>query len=195
MSDLLFDVPWWLPTLLGIIGISLAVSGNRRQNERTRAWGLGVIALAVSWALLSYLVDTDKEKCQKLTKQFVQSVVAQDWTTFDNSLDNKVSFRFAGSAWSIVGKDTLDQALRADIAHVGVQSARITAIDAHEDSGTITVHISVWSTQHSTMDQPLSSEWELDWHKPQTKFLLTQIRALRVSNLTSEDIKSSLPVR
>src|SRR6476646_3624043 len=111
MSDLLFDVPWWLPSLLGIIGISLAISGNRRQNERTRAWGLGVIALAVSWALLSYLVDTDKEKCQKLTRQFVQSVVAQDWTTFDNSLDPNVSFRFAGTTWSIVGKDTLDQAL------------------------------------------------------------------------------------
>jgi len=195
MSDLLFDVPWWLPSLLGIIGISLAISGNRRQNERTRAWGLGVIALAVSWALLSFLVDTDKEKCQKLTKQFVQSVVARDWTTFDNSLDPNVSFRFAGTAWSIVGKDTLDQALRADISHVGVQSARITGIDARQDSGTITVHISVWSTQHSTMDQALNSEWELDWHKPQTKFLLTQIRALRVANLTPEDIKSSLPVR
>jgi hypothetical protein len=195
MSDLLFDVPWWLPTLVGIVGISVWVSGNRRQDQKVRTWGLGVFAVAIGWAVLSYLVDTDKEKCQKLTRQFVQSVVAQDWNTFDNLLDPNVSFRFAGSAWSIVGKDTLDNALRADMTRVGVMSARVTGIHAHESEGTITVHIAVWSTQKATMDQPIDSEWEFDWQKSGGNFLLHEIRAVRVRNLTMEDIRQALPVR
>ena len=195
MNDLLFEVPWWLPTLVGVIGISVAVSGNRRQDDRVRGWGLAVIAVAVGWALMSYLVDTDKEKCMKLTRQFVESVVAQDWKTFDDLLDQNVAFRFKDSPWSIVGKDTLDNALRADIAHIGVQSARITGNEAHQESGTVTVHISVWSIQKSTMDQPLNSEWELDWQKSGGKFLLREIRAIRVANLTADQIRGSLPVR
>ena len=110
MNDLLFDVPWWLPTLVAIVGISLAVSGNRRQNDSVRNRGLIIIGAAVVWAAISILVDTDKEKCQKWTKQFVQSVVARDWPTFDGLLDPNVSFRFAKSPWSIVGRDTLDNA-------------------------------------------------------------------------------------
>jgi len=195
MNDLLFDVPWWLPTLVGVIGISVAVSGNRRQDEKVRGWGLAVIAVAVGWTVMSYLVDTDKEKCTKLTKQFVQSVVAQDWKTFDDLLDQNVAFRFEGSAWSIVGKDTLDNALRADISHIGVQSARITGNEARQEAGTVTVHISVWSTQKSTMDQPLNSEWELDWQKSAGSFHLREIRAIRVANLSADEIRGSLPVK
>jgi hypothetical protein len=195
MDDLLFDVPWWLPTLVGIVGVSVWVSGNRRQNERVRSWGLMVIVAAVGWAVVSYVVDTGKEKCQKLTKEFVQSVVKQDWETFDGSLDVNVAFRFAGSAWSIVGKDTLDNTLRADMGRIGVMSARVTGMDAKEEAGTITVRIVVWSTQKATMEQPLNSEWELDWRKSGGKFLLREIRAIRVSNLTSEDIRGALPLK
>jgi hypothetical protein len=144
---------------------------------------------------MSYLVDTDKEKCTKLTKQFVQSVVAQDWKTFDDLLDQNVAFRFEGSAWSIVGKDTLDNALRADISPIGVQSARITGNEARQEAGTVTVHISVWSTQKSTMDQPLNSEWELDWQKSAGSFHLREIRAIRVANLSADEIRGSLPVK
>ncbi len=195
MNDLLFAVPWWIPTLLGVIGVSVAVSGNRRQNERVRGWGLAVIGVAVGWAVMSYLVDTDKEKCTKLTKQFVQSVVTQDWKTFDNLLDANVAFRFEGSAWSIVGKDTLDNALRADIGHVGVESARITGSEARQEAGAVTVHISVWSVQKSTMEQAINSEWEMDWQKSGGRFLLREIRAVRVANLSADQIRGSLPVR
>jgi hypothetical protein len=195
MSDLLFDVPWWLVGLLLIVGMSVFVSGNRRQNPRIRESGAGLILLAVIWGAVSYLVDTDKEKCQKQSKQFVQSVVAQDWVTFDNLLDTDVAFRFSGSPWSIVGKDTLDHALRTDIHQIGVESARVSGIDAKQELGTVTVHLSVWSTQKSTMDQPLNSEWEFDWQKQADKWLLHEVRALRVANLSSEQIRASLPVR
>ena len=34
-----------------------------------------------------------------------------------------------------MGKDTLDNALRADINHIGVESARITGNDARQEAG------------------------------------------------------------
>ncbi|HEY8747975.1 MAG TPA: hypothetical protein VIM11_08375 [Tepidisphaeraceae bacterium] len=195
MSDLLFDVPWWLPTLLAIVGISIAVSGNRRQNDSLRNRGLGLILLAIAWVTLSVLVDTDKEKCQKQTRQFVKSVVDRNWQTFDSLLDADVAFRFEGSPWSIVGRDALDNALKADINHISVDSASITSMSAHEESGTIAVHIVVWSTQKSTMGEPLNSEWKLSWQRFAGKYLLHEIRAIRVANLTPEQVQGSLPVR
>jgi hypothetical protein len=195
MSDLLFDVPWYLPTLLAIVGISIAVSGNRRQDDRIRNRGLALLLAAIGWVTLSVLVDTDKEKCQRQTRQFVQSVVDRNWATFDSLLDPDVAFRFKDSAWSIVGRDALDNALKADMNHIGIGSAHITGIDARQDAGTITVHIVVWSTQKSTMDEPLNSEWEMDWQRFAGKYLLHEIRAIRVSNLTAEQIQGALPVR
>ena len=35
----------------------------------------GLVLLAIVWALVSYFVDTDKEKVEKGTRQFVQTAV------------------------------------------------------------------------------------------------------------------------
>ena len=43
-GDLLFSVPWYLPTVTAIIGLALLVNGNRRQNARLRNIG-GLVML------------------------------------------------------------------------------------------------------------------------------------------------------
>lgn len=195
MSDLLFDVPWWIPVVLVITGISLWVSGNRRQDRRLRDGGTGVLLLAVGWAATSYLVDTANETCQKQTRQFVQAVVERKWKTFDELMDPDVRFAFAGSSWRIVGRQTLDEAVRADIEHIGLESAHLTGVKARQDAGTVTVEATVWSTQKSTMGQPLDSDWEFDWQRNGGRWLLREIRAVRVSHVSPEEIRGSLPVR
>jgi len=195
MSDLLFDVPWWIPVVLVITGISLWVSGNRRQERRLRDGGAGVLVLAVGWAAMSYLVDTAKETCQKQTRQFVQAVVDRKWSTFDRLLDPDVRFAFTGSSWRIVGRDTLSQAVQADIGHIGLKTAHPAGVRATQDAGTVTVRTTVWSTQDSTMGQPLDSDWEFDWQQVGGKWLLHEIRAMRVSHVSPEEIRGSLPVR
>jgi hypothetical protein len=154
-----------------------------------------LLALAVGWSVMSYLVDTNKEKCQKQTRQFVQAVVDRDWMVFDALLDPEVDFRFKDSSWSIVGRDALDNALKADMGHIGLKTAHITHMVASESTGTVTVAITVWSTQTSTMEQPLDSEWEMDWERNGGRWLLHEVRAIRVSQMTPDEIRAALPAR
>jgi hypothetical protein len=195
MTDLLFDVPWWIPTILTVVGIALMVSGNRRQINQTRNAGLGLIALAVGWSVMSYLVDTPKEKCQHQTRLFVQSVVDRDWNTFTTLLAPDVEFQFKGSNWQIEGRDMLENAVKTDVEHIGLKSVHISDMQTAQDAGSITITIAVWSNQTSTMERPLDSDWEMEWRQSGDRWLLQNIRAIRVANLSADQIRTSLPVR
>ena len=192
MRDLLFDVPWWLPTILAIIGLALHARGHRRPNRRLREAGAAVVLLAVVWALVSYLVDTPKEICRKQTRELVRSVVARDWKTFDDLLSSSVRFVFTGSSWRIEGHDTLSSAIKADIEQIDLKSATITAINAAEADAAVTVTITVWSNQDFTLDRPIDSEWEMEWRQVGSAWKLQEIRALRVAGVKAEQVRGSL---
>jgi len=194
MIDLLFDVPWWIPTLLAVVGLALLVSGNRRQDDRTRNGGFSLIAIAIGWSIMSYLVDTPKETCQKQTRQFVQSVIDRQWSTFDGLLDPSATFEMPGTDLKLEGRETIDQAIKPDVQYVGVKSAHITDMKAADAVGNIRITMTVWSTQEKTMDQPLDSDWEFDWRKSDGRWLLYDIRCLRISNVTADEARNSLPV-
>jgi len=193
MRDLLFDVPWWLPTLLAIIGIALLVSGNRRQKPRMREAGFALLGVAIAWAVVSYLVDTPKEICIKNTRRLVQSAVERNWSTFDGLMDRGVDFRFSGSSWEIKGRDALDAAFRADMNKIGLKSAHITHTEASENGETITVTMKVWSVQDITLDRPVDSAWQLDWRQSGGRWYLHEIRAVEVSGMAPEQVRDALP--
>jgi len=195
MNDLLFDVPWWIPTLLGLIGVALLVSGNRRQQAHTRRAGAAVLLIAVTWAVVSYLVDTPKEKCEKLTRRFVQSVVDRDWKTFDSVMEPEVSFQFTGGSWQISGRDDLDQSVRSAADRVGLKSATITSSEASQTGDTVTIAIKVWTRQDFSLDEPISSQWELDWRQTNGQWLLHEIKAVEVSGATPEQVQQGLHSR
>jgi hypothetical protein len=194
MRDLLFSVPWWLPTIIAIAGLALFVSGNRRQHDGLRKAGAGVMLFALAWAVVSYLVETPKEICQKQTRQFVQSVVDRNWKQFDGLMDPNVGFRFEGSSWQIDGRETLSSAVKADVEQIGLKSATITDMKAGENGDTVAVTIKLWSNQDFTMERPLDSEWEFDWTKSDGRWLLHQVRALRISGLEPQQIRGTLKV-
>src|SRR5437868_997147 len=87
MTNLLFDTPWWLPTLLAGVGIVLFWNGNRRQETRLRNIGMALMGAAVLVCAISYLVDTDLEKCVKQSKQLAHDVEKQDWAGMKSMLD------------------------------------------------------------------------------------------------------------
>src|SRR5438309_10235889 len=96
MSDLLFDVPWWIPTLVAFLGIFGFWNGNNRQQSRLRNAGSALVLLAVAWFALSYFVDTDKEKCEKGTVKLVDDVTKGQWSQFQAKLAPEVVFRVQG---------------------------------------------------------------------------------------------------
>ena len=192
MRDLLFAVPWYLPTVLGIIGLAIFVSGNRRQHPPARMAGLVVIVLAIGWAVMSYLVDTPKEICEKNSRRLVQSVVDRDWKTFGELLAPDAAFKFAGTQWQIAGKEDLTNRVKASVEPIGLKSASVTDAVAKESGSTITVSIKVFSTQEISLDRPIDSQWELDWQESGGRWLLHEIRAIQVTGVTPDQVRGGL---
>lgn len=195
MRDLLFSVPWWIPTVLVIAGVALLVSGNRRQNVRVRTSGFALIALAVAWSVISYLVDTPREIAQKQTRQFVQSVVDRNWNTFDALMAPDADFTFAGSSWRLAPRQAIDDAVRPDVNQIGLHGAHVSDMKATESGDAVVIHATVWSEQDFSMGRPLDSEWEFEWRPNGGRWLLHEIRAIRVANVSPEEVRGSLRKR
>ena len=137
MADLLFDTPYWLLGLLVLLGVGLFISGNSRQEARVRTAGLGAIALAVLLVLLSYFIDTDKEKVAKQTRELVTAVQKRDRATLDRLLHPRASM-----LW-MTKPDIIDKAVwAADQYHldnIGVSSIDTTQPNPTEIETQITV--------------------------------------------------------
>src|SRR6185437_7340760 len=124
MNDLLFDVPWWLPTLLALIGIAMFINGNKSQIIKIRNAGAGLILLAIAWALLSYFVDTDKEKVERGTRQFVQEVVDGNWPKFQSTLTPTAIVTSSGHT-HVTGADLITLFAKTSAETIKLKSARV----------------------------------------------------------------------
>lgn len=191
MRDLLFSVPWYLPTVLAIIGLAVFVSGNRRQKPQVRAAGFALIGLAIVWAVVSFLVETPKEICERQTRQYVRSVVDRDWATFNKLMEPDVRFT-DGSNWQIDGRDTWAQDVKSGADQIGLKGASITSLTVEEAGATVTTKITAYSTQDVTMDRPVDSEWSFEWHNLSGRWLLHQLKPLRVSGASLDQVRGML---
>src|SRR4051812_12349549 len=114
MANLLFDTPWWLPTLLVGVGIVLFWNGNRRQETKLRNIGLLLVAAAAGMMAVSYLVDTPLEKAVKQTKLLVNSVETSDWTAMRSILGANTQLSVLGGPAVYESRDEIvDAAKRA----------------------------------------------------------------------------------
>lgn len=191
MRDLLFSVPWYLPTLLAIVGLAVFVSGNRRQNPRVRTTGFALIGVAILWAVVSYLVETPKEICERQTRQYVRSVVERDWTTFNKLMEPDVRFT-DGSNWQINGRQTWADDVKTGADQIGLKGASITSLNVEESGAIVITTITVYSTQELAMDRPVDSEWQLEWRNSGGQWLLHELKPLRVSGTSLDQVRANL---
>lgn len=191
MRDLLFNVPWYLPALLAIVGLAVFVSGNRRQKPPVRTSGVALISLAILWAVVSYLVDTPKEICERQTREYVRAVVDRNWKVFDRLMEPDVKFT-DGSSWQIPGRDQWAEDVKSGADQIGLKSAVITDLKVAESGNAITTSIRVYSSQDVTMDRPVDSDWELEWRPTGDHWLLHELRAVRVSGTSLDQVRGML---
>jgi hypothetical protein len=192
MTDLIFDTPWWLPTLIALVGVILFVRGNRRQQVNVRTAGVSVIGLAFLLAAVSYFVDTDKEKVQKRTRQLVQSVEKGDWKVFESLLEPQATLTASGLPWYVDRAEIVGGA-RSAADRVGLKGVSIASMKTERDGEKITSHIKVFSVQDETAGRPLDSEWEFDWLNAGQGWQVSQIREIAIHNLRPEQVQRELP--
>ena len=193
MSDLLFDVPWWLPALLAVIGLTLMLRGNARQKPKVRTAGLGVFALAVGWFLLSCFVDTDKEKAQKGTKALLQSVVEGNWTKFQSMLVPQAAVTVQGNPTGVVGADEVTQMAKTGAESIHLTGASVRSAEAEQDGSYILVKAQIVSIEEFPQAPTMPSTWQFTWEPTAVGWRVKEIRLVKLGELRGEDLQQVMP--
>jgi hypothetical protein len=189
MYDLIFSTPWWLPTFICGVGIVLFITGNNRQETRLRNAGTAIFLIGIALALISYLVETPKEKVERHTHELIARVVAEKWSAIQSLLDPRITFA------RLHGPSELTHAMELAQEQVHVTSAHITSMRVNVLPGQISDTIDVLSFQQATLDRPIVSGWRLAW-VPTTSnkdWKLIQIECLGAGQITAEQIESRIP--
>jgi hypothetical protein len=193
VSRLLFDAPWWLPTLLAFLGIALFWNGNRRQESKVRNAGLLFVLAAVLVLAVSHFVDTDLEKATKQSKDLVYAVEKRDWTTLGTILDPLTSltvldsFQLYGTRPQIV-----DAAQRAVDEH-GLKNVRILSVTPEQTDTLINITMTIMSEQQATGGRPITTTWQFEWQQSGDTWALVRIINLSIGNLRGDQAARQFP--
>ena len=191
MSDLLFNTPWWLPTVIVAAGVALWVNGNNRSLDSLKRLGLGIAGVGLLLAIVSYFVDTDREKVTDQSSRLVQSVVSQDWATVESLLHPKVIVSVGGSRFA-VNRDAVMELTKRRTGEIGVRSAFITSNVPERRPPMLTSSLRVFAELDKLAGQQVPSDWQIDWEKSEGRWVATELRAVRLGNASGEDAKSQL---
>jgi len=153
----IYETPWWLPTGIALLGVILFVTGNNRLEKKLRLAGIVVIALAVILAVVSFLLDSDREKVVKRTNALVQSVEARDWNRMATYLHPNVAVSV------FAGRDQVVNGTRRAAEYSDLRQARVVSMDATVlPDQIIRVTMRVNGT---TRDGSLPTDWTLEWEE------------------------------
>jgi hypothetical protein len=194
MNDLLFDTPWWLLALIAIVGIVLSVSGNRRGNGKVMKAGMGVILLAIVLGLVSFLVETPKERALSQSRKLINSFEKQDWKAFESVLPPNVTVSLLNSPDTIYSnRDKLVAGARNAQEQYHFQSMHVLSISADQADTLITVDMELISTQDFTMGRPITSALRFEWQEAADGWALERIIALKIANVPVDQVKPMFP--
>jgi hypothetical protein len=195
MSDLLFDVPWWIPTLVAFLGIFVFWNGNNRQQTRLRNAGSALVLLAVAWLALNYFVDTDKEKCEKGTVKLVDDVTKGQWSQFQAKLAPDVVFRVQGGNSYADGSEPVTTYAKAGATAISLESAYVQSSHAEQTGTIITVTANIFSTQSAASSPPtMNSSFQFDWELLNEGWKVREIRIMQIGNTKARDIESFMHI-
>ena len=187
MSDLIFSAPWWLLGSLVIVGCVLFWSGNNRQQKGPKQVGIGLVALAIVLFVVSFLVETDKEKVTRHTKDLVKAVQARDWKSFGDLMEDDVTLGTPNGT-IFANRDALLAGAKADTDSYQLNnvSARVTGVE--QDATGITVDIDASSEQAASMGYAVPSSWKLLWDRDGKEWRLHEVQCLRIGNERTDQI-------
>lgn len=169
MWNFIAETPWWLPTGLALVGVALFWNGNNRQEAKVKYAGLVLLCLGILIGAVSFVLDSDRERVAKNTKQIVSATGRRDWATVEKLLHPKVRV----IAW--VGKDELIKGAKEYAERYNLKDARTTSLQVPEPiRNTTTANVQVVSNMIEMSN--FITNWELEWEKTEQGWLLREIR-------------------
>jgi hypothetical protein len=185
--DWLFDTPWWLPTAGVAGGLVMLYMGNQRQDKKLKLGGASVLLVGVLIALISYLVDTDKEKAVKHTRAIVAAVDKADWAKLKSLIDSDTTFGPLKGAGAFVG------VVQHEAETYGLKSVHILSMETEQNDTLISTSFKAFSIQDFTNGQPVTSTWKFSYQKSADGWFLTTIECVEVGGQTWDKIAGRVP--
>jgi len=163
----IYETPWWLPTGIALLGVILFVTGNNRVEKRLRLGGIIIIALAVVLAVVSFFLDSDREKVVKRTYGLVESVEARDWNRMGTYLHQDVAIV------TYTGRDAVVAAARNAAEFSDLRQVRVVSLDAAvlpDDTIRATLRVNT-----NLRDGVGLTDWVLEWEKTDAGWVVRNI--------------------
>lgn len=195
MRELLFETPWWLPTVIFLAGAGLFIAGNNRRRFRLRTAGAGVVILAAVLVGVSYFVDTPAEKCLKNTRELIAAFQKKDWATFESLLDPRASVAINSSITLYSNRADIVQAARRAQEMYQFTTARVLGAEAVQQDSLISVTLTLFTDQRATMGRPFTSTWRFEWQDFGKGWTLWRITALRIADRPAEQLRPQFPAK
>jgi hypothetical protein len=192
MTDLLFDTPWWLPTLLIVLGIVLFVTGNNRRETGIRGAGIVAVLLAAALILLSVFVQTDREKAESGSRALVAAAVARDWGVFERLLDERASVSVLGAGTVAANRRDIIAVATDGSQRFGLKAAHITSLVAKRQQSEVMVTMDVL-TEQTMYPYPLPSTWQLEWVHTADGMRVFRVTNLKIGNQTGKAAEADFP--
>jgi len=143
---------------------------HRQQSsgKETETGGIVVIALAVILAVVSFLLDSDREKVVKRTNALVQSVEARDWNRMATYLHPNVAVSV------FAGRDQGGQRHAPGAEYSDLRQARVVSMDATVLPDQI---IRVTMRVNGTTRDGLAfrTDWTLEWEETDGAWMVRNI--------------------
>lgn len=182
MSDLLFDTPWWLPSIIAVAGFTLFWTGNRRQQNGPRNVGAALLALTIALIAVSWLVNTQKEKCIDQARGIIHAAVKRDDGAMrsllaeQTSVNNRIHGPADIAAAAMMAADLYD-----------LESLTVLSTTAKRIQTVITVQMRVLAQSKS--NRPTTIDCEFQWNQTSDGWYL---RNIEVKSIGDQDVNRYL---
>jgi hypothetical protein len=195
MSNLLFDTPYWILGALAIVGIALFVTGNNRTDATLRNLGVAVVGVGLLMLLVSWVVDTNEEKCLKRSKQLVEAVEKRDWDTFNQLVSPRAKLSIMGAPGisTYRNRDEMLAGAREGVERYDLKSATVYDSEVKSNVDYISVDVSIYSEQGQGIIGSLQTAWQFDWQETDTGWVCVEVIAKRVANQSGEGLRRMFP--
>jgi hypothetical protein len=175
MTDLLFDTPWWLPAIIAVAGLTLFWTGNRQQKSGPRNVGLALLALTIALIAVSWLVDTQKDKCIKQATAIIHAAEKQDEPGLRALLGERTSVNNR-----IHGADAIAAAAVSTAGLYDLESLHALSTTAKQIQTVITVQMRVLAQSKSY--RPTTVDCEFQWNQTSDGWHLQNIEVKSIGN-------------
>jgi flagellar biosynthesis protein FliQ len=178
MTQYLFDTPYWLLALVVVIGVALLISANARQEKRLGWAGALVLFVGALLALLSFFIETDKEKVRQRTKELAAAVEKKDTRALDRLLHPG-----ANLAGSPLTKAELLEMIPRQVDRYQISNIRVSPEDPRQlSSGVIEITATITADARGAGAAGNSpTDWQFAWVKTPDGWRLKDIRPLKLT--------------